>query len=173
MRAAASSRSSANGVPGSAPSTMFSATVIVSTSMKCWCTMPMPSAMASCGALDAARLAVDQNLAAVGGVEAVGDAHRRRLAGAVLADDGVNGAGLDRDVDVVVGEDAAEALGDVSKLRALLEHRVDHLDFARDDPALRPLRRPRSLRQTADFCCARRRRSRRRRSRDRRREGRP
>jgi hypothetical protein len=28
----------------------------------------------------------------------------------------VDGAGLDRDVDVVVGENAAKALGDVSKL---------------------------------------------------------
>ena len=67
--------------------------------------------------LDAAALAVDENLAAVGRVEAVGDAHGRRLSRAVLADDGVNGAGLDRDVDVVVGEDAAEALGDVSQLK--------------------------------------------------------
>ena len=41
------------------------------------------------------------------------------LPGAVLADDGVNGAGLDRDVDVVVGENAAEALGDVSKLDSI------------------------------------------------------
>ena len=31
-------------VRGSAPSTMFSATVITGISMKCWCTMPMPSA---------------------------------------------------------------------------------------------------------------------------------
>ena len=33
--------------PPSAPSTTFSSTVKVSTSMKCWCTMPMPWAMAS------------------------------------------------------------------------------------------------------------------------------
>ncbi len=31
---------------GSAPSTRFSATVITGTSMKCWCTMPMPSPIA-------------------------------------------------------------------------------------------------------------------------------
>ena len=99
---------------------MFSATVIVSTSMKCWWTMPMPSAMASCGRRMRADLAVDENLAAVGRVEAVGDAHRGRLPGAVLADDGVDGAGLDRDVDAVVGEDPAESLGDVSQL----EHRA-------------------------------------------------
>ena len=47
-----------------------------------------------------AHLAVDENLAAVGRVEAVGDAHGGRLPRAVLADDGVNGAGLDLDVDV-------------------------------------------------------------------------
>ena len=103
--------------PGSAPSTMFSATVIVSTSMKCWCTMPMPSAMASCGVWICARLAVDQNLARVGRVEAVGDTHRRGLPRPVLADDGVNRARLDPDVDAVVGEHVAEAFGDVSQFK--------------------------------------------------------
>src|SRR5688572_23332779 len=67
-------------------------------------------------ALDALTLAVDQNFAAVGCVKAVRDPHGRRFARAVLADDGVNGARLDRDVDVVVGENAAEALRDASKL---------------------------------------------------------
>ena len=33
--------------PGSAPSITLSSAESVSTSMKCWCTMPMPSAMAS------------------------------------------------------------------------------------------------------------------------------
>ena len=33
---------------GSAPSITFSMALSVSTSMKCWCTMPMPCAMASC-----------------------------------------------------------------------------------------------------------------------------
>ena len=32
---------------GSAPSTTFSSTVRLSASMKCWCTMPMPAAIAS------------------------------------------------------------------------------------------------------------------------------
>ena len=31
------------------PRVMFSATVKVSTSLKCWCTMPMPKDMASAG----------------------------------------------------------------------------------------------------------------------------
>ena len=43
----------ASSAPPSAPSTTFSSTVKGSTSMKCWCTMPMPAAMASCGLSDA------------------------------------------------------------------------------------------------------------------------
>ena len=50
----------------SAPSMMFSATVKTGTSMKCWCTMPMPAAIASRGPLMLHRLAVDQDLALVG-----------------------------------------------------------------------------------------------------------
>ena len=48
------------------------------------------------GRLDRDRLAADPDLAAVGLVEAVEDRHQRRLAGAVLADDAVDGAALDR-----------------------------------------------------------------------------
>ncbi len=80
----------------SAPSMTFSSTVKGSTSMKCWWTMPMPSAMASLGVLIDDRLAVDADLAAVGLVEAVEDRHQRRLAGAVLADDAVDRAALRR-----------------------------------------------------------------------------
>ena len=58
------------------------------------------------------RLAVDQNLARVGRVEAVGDAHRRGLPRPVLAHDGVDRPRPDPDVDVVVGQYVAEALGD-------------------------------------------------------------
>ena len=32
---------------GSMPSTMFSATVMTGMSVKCWCTIPIPAAMAS------------------------------------------------------------------------------------------------------------------------------
>ncbi len=74
------------------------------------------------GARDAAHLAVDQHVARVGRVEAVGDAHGGRLAGAVLADEGVDGARLDLEVDAVVRQDAAEALGDVAKLQHALRH---------------------------------------------------
>ena len=34
---------------GSAPSTMFSATVITGISMKCWCTIPTPASIAALG----------------------------------------------------------------------------------------------------------------------------
>ena len=36
----------------SCPSATFSATVKTGTSMKCWCTMPIPAAMASPGPLN-------------------------------------------------------------------------------------------------------------------------
>ena len=49
---------------------------------------------------DAHRLAVDADLAGVGLVEAVDDVHQRRLAGAVLADDAVDDAARDDEIDV-------------------------------------------------------------------------
>ena len=94
----------------SAPSMTFSSTVKFSTSMKCWCTMPMPTAMASLGVLDRHRLAADADLAAVGLVEAVEDRHQRRLAGAVLADDAVDRAALDLQVDVALAWTAPKLL---------------------------------------------------------------
>ena len=108
----------------SAPSMMFSATVKTGTSMKCWCTMPMPAAMASPGPLDLQRLAVDQDLALVRLEQPVEHVHQGGLAGAVLAEQGVDLARLDRQVDVVVGDQVTEALGDAAQFesqRNLLE----------------------------------------------------
>src|SRR3546814_15456095 len=51
---------------------------------------------------DRHRPPVDEDLAAVGLVEAVEDAHQRRLAGAVLADDAVDGSGPPRQAGVAV-----------------------------------------------------------------------
>src|SRR5690606_24920280 len=68
------------------------------------------------GALDPALFAVDPDRAPVGLVVAVEDVHERRLAGAVLADDAVDGAGGDRQVDVPVGVHRAEALVDADQL---------------------------------------------------------
>ena len=96
----------------SLPRTTFSRTVRLSASMKCWCTMPMPRAMASAGRREGDLLAVDRDGALVRLLHAVEDLHQGRLAGAVLADEGVDGALADGEVDVVVGDDAGEALGD-------------------------------------------------------------
>ncbi|MGX1250661.1 hypothetical protein RKD48_003172 [Streptomyces ambofaciens] len=57
-------------------------------------------------------LAVDRDGALVRLLHAVEDLHQGRLAGAVLADEGVDGALADGEVDVVVGHDSGEALGD-------------------------------------------------------------
>ncbi len=88
----------------------FSSTVKFSTSMKCWWTMPMPAAIAAWLSGMRDRLAVDADLAAVGLVEAVEDRHQRRLAGAVLADDAVDGAAPDREVDVALAWTAPKLL---------------------------------------------------------------
>ena len=65
---------------------------------------------------DLGLLAVDEDLAGVGPVEAVEDRHQGRLAGAVLADDAVDRARHDADRDVLVGLDGAEGLGDAAQL---------------------------------------------------------
>ncbi len=56
--------------------------------------------------------AVDRDGALVRLLHAVEDLHQRRLAGTVLSDEGVDGALADGEVDVVVGHDARETLGD-------------------------------------------------------------
>ena len=58
---------------------------------------------------------VDQDLAAVRPVEAIGDAHRGRFPRAVLADQGVNRARPDQDVHPVVGQHVPEPFGDVAE----------------------------------------------------------
>ena len=58
---------------------------------------------------------VEQDLALVGLVQAVEHVHQRGLAGAVLAEQAVDLAGLDREVDVVVGDQGAEPLGDAAE----------------------------------------------------------
>ena len=95
---------------------MFSHTVKLSASMKCWNTMPMPWRIAAAGRAEVLLLAVDEDRALVGLVGAVQRLHQRRLAGAVLADDGVDRAAADLEVDAVVGDDAGEALDDVAQL---------------------------------------------------------
>src|SRR5690606_11778684 len=76
---------------------------------------------------------VDEDLALVRAVQPVEGLHQGGLARPVLADDGVHGARADRDVDVVVGHDPREPLGDPAQLdrgrgplagRLLLAHRA-------------------------------------------------
>ena len=68
------------------------------------------------GAAEAHLPAVDADRALVGPLHPVEDLHQRRLAGAVLADEGVDGAGAHAQVDVAVGDHAREALGDAGQL---------------------------------------------------------
>ena len=78
--------------------------------------MPMPGGAGGGGGAVGQRLAVDQHLALARRVHAVEDLHQRRLAGAVLAEQGVDLAGPHVEVDVVVGHEVAEALRDAAGL---------------------------------------------------------
>ena len=60
--------------------------------------------------------AVEQDLALIRGRQPVKDVHEGALAGTVLAEQGVNLAGPDVEVDPVVGEDARIALRDAAHL---------------------------------------------------------
>ena len=55
---------------------------------------------------DGDRHAVEQDLAGIGGEQPVQDVHQGALAGAVLAEEGVDLARPDVEVDPVVGDDA-------------------------------------------------------------------
>jgi len=61
---------------------------------------------------DRHRAAVDQDLALVRLHQPVKDVHQGRLAGAVLTEQGSDLAGLDGQVDVIIGDQAAEVLRD-------------------------------------------------------------
>src|SRR5262249_13153471 len=66
-------------------------------------------------AVNAAGLATDAALASIGLVVAIEDAHQRRLAGPILADDAVDRAARDRDRDGASGAHRAEALADADQ----------------------------------------------------------
>ncbi len=76
---------------------------------------------------DRDRAAVEQDLALVRRGQPVQDVHQGGLAGAVLAEQGVDLAGPDLEADAVVGDDARIALGDA----AHLERRARRLDQSR------------------------------------------
>ena len=65
---------------------------------------------------EAHPLALDHDLALVGGVKAVEDVHQGRFAGPVLAQKGMDLAVPKVEVDVIVGEDARELLRDAAEL---------------------------------------------------------
>ena len=119
MRRRPSARSSRPPRVGSLPRTMFSRTVKLSASMKCWWTMPMPASMASAGLLEVDLAAVEQDRALVGAVHPVQGLHQRRLAGAVLPDDGVHLTAPHPQLDVAVGDDAGETLRDPAQLHGV------------------------------------------------------
>ncbi len=73
-------------------------------------------------------LAVEEDLALVGPVQPEQDVHERRLAGAVLPEQGVDLSALDGEVHVLVGDDAREPLGDAAQL--------DPHGFARPTPSV-------------------------------------
>ena len=100
----------------SSPRRMFSATVRTGTSMKCWWTMLMPRAIASDGPVIWTGSPSSRISPSSGAGEAVEDVHQGRLAGAVLAEQGVDLAGPDVEVDAVVGDHARIALRDAAHL---------------------------------------------------------
>ena len=84
--------------------------------MKCWWTMLIPRAMASVGPRMSTGWPSMQDLALVGHGEPVQDVHQGRFAGAVLAEQRVDLAGREVEIDRVVGEDARISLGDPAHL---------------------------------------------------------
>ena len=69
------------------------------------------------GASDRDRLAVEQDLAAIGLMHAGDDLDERRLAGAVLAEQRVNFAGMKGERDILERLGGVEALGDAADLQ--------------------------------------------------------
>ena len=94
---------------------MFSATVSSSKSEKCWNTMPMPRRRASTGEAMRTGRPSQSDFAGARLDDAVEDLDEGRLAGAVLAEQRVDLAAPDREVDAVIGEEPAVALGDAAE----------------------------------------------------------
>ena len=76
--------------------------------------MPMPSVLAWAGLAWRHRLALPEHLRLRSVDHAVDDLHQRRLAGAVLAEHGVDLAGHDGEIDAVVGDDRRIDLADAA-----------------------------------------------------------
>ena len=103
-------------LPSSWSIAMFSSTVRLGNSDRSWKMTWMPSAFAWCGVKLLMGHAVDRDRAAwIGRMDAGEDLDEGRFAGAVLSDQAVDFARLDRPVDRVEGDGAAEALSDAGK----------------------------------------------------------
>ena len=74
----------------------------------------MPAACAARGSAKRTGCAVEQHFASVGREDAGEDVHQRRLAGAVLAEQRVNLAALEVEIDAAQSLHAAEMLGDAA-----------------------------------------------------------
>ena len=98
------------------PRTMFSATVNVSTRRKCWYTIPMPRRGGVVRRPQVDRLAVDRDLATVGPVQPGEHGAQRRLAGSVLAEQPVDLAADDVEVDGIDRRNVVERLGEAADL---------------------------------------------------------
>ncbi len=98
------------------PSIRFSSTVSAGISAECWWTVPIPRSSAVARGRDRRLDALDEDRAGVGAVQAGEDPDQRRLAGAVLAEQAVNLAPPERQVDPVVGEHSGEGLRDPHEL---------------------------------------------------------
>ena len=72
------------------------------------------------------RLIVEHDRPLVGNVDALQDAHQRRLAGPVAADDGVDRSRSDGEIDAIVGDDSAEPARDATPSHAY-RYRLRHL----------------------------------------------
>ncbi len=99
----------------------------------------IPAACAAAGDANATGSVVEQQAAGVGLDDAGHDLDQRRLAGAVLAQHGVDAAGLDREIGALERAHAAVALGHA--LHHEQAHRATSLRASRRGPeAQRPAR---------------------------------
>jgi hypothetical protein len=89
---------------------------------------------------EAAFLAFEMDLAVVAaeGIDAGQHLHQRRLAGAVLAADGVDLAALDAEIDVLQRLDARKRLGDAAHLEDDVLAQDMRLPLSRPQPYRRP-----------------------------------
>ena len=111
-RGAAAGRSSTF----SSPRKRLAATVRCGQSTTSWWTALMPRSIASCGRGERDRLAVPEDLAAAARMDAGQQLDQGRFAGAVFADDGVDFALLEGEVDGLQRMGGAEALVELAQL---------------------------------------------------------